>query len=180
MHGSLLLALTHWGRMTHICVSKLTIIGSDIGLSPGRHQAIIWTNAGIFFQHWTPRNKFQWHFNRNPYLFIQENSFESVVWKMAAMLYRPQCVNTIASQWDILEVAELLSESSEGTRRRVVISWLLNSNTKYLLSSQSKILQLRFVEAANSLPKMWRNFPGPLLCARINFNPYLDECIHPL
>ena len=39
--------LTHWGRVMHICVSKLTIIGSDNGLSPGRHQAIIWTNAGI-------------------------------------------------------------------------------------------------------------------------------------
>ena len=33
--------------MTHICVSKLTIIGSDNGLLPGRHQAIIWSNAGI-------------------------------------------------------------------------------------------------------------------------------------
>ena len=39
--------LTHWGRVTHICVSKLTIIGSNNGLSPGRRQAIIWTNAGI-------------------------------------------------------------------------------------------------------------------------------------
>ena len=39
--------LTHWGRLTHICVNKLTIIGSDNGLSPDRHQAIIWTNAGI-------------------------------------------------------------------------------------------------------------------------------------
>ena len=39
--------LTHWGRVTHICVSKLTTIGSDNGLSPGRRQAIIWTNAGI-------------------------------------------------------------------------------------------------------------------------------------
>ena len=29
------------------CVGNLTIIGSDNGLSPGRHQAIIWTNAGI-------------------------------------------------------------------------------------------------------------------------------------
>ena len=38
--------LTHWGRVTHICVSKLTIIGSDNGLSPDRRQAIIWTNAG--------------------------------------------------------------------------------------------------------------------------------------
>ena len=33
--------------MTHICVNKLTIIGSDNGLSPGQPQAIIWTNAGI-------------------------------------------------------------------------------------------------------------------------------------
>ena len=39
--------VTHWGRVTHICVSKLTIISSDNGLSPGRCQAIIWTNAGI-------------------------------------------------------------------------------------------------------------------------------------
>ena len=41
--------LTHWGRVTHICVGNLTIIGSDNGLSPGRRQAIIWTNAGILW-----------------------------------------------------------------------------------------------------------------------------------
>ena len=40
-------SLTHWGRVTLICVNKLTIIGSDNGLSPGRRQAIIWTNDGI-------------------------------------------------------------------------------------------------------------------------------------
>ena len=39
--------LTHWGRATHICASKLTIISSDNGLSPGRRQAIIGANAGI-------------------------------------------------------------------------------------------------------------------------------------
>ena len=39
--------LTHWGRATHICDGKLTTIGSDNGLSPGRRQAIIWTNVGI-------------------------------------------------------------------------------------------------------------------------------------
>ena len=32
--------------MTHICISKLTIIGSDNSLSPGRRQTIIWTRAG--------------------------------------------------------------------------------------------------------------------------------------
>ena len=39
--------LTHWGRVTHICISKFTIIGSDNGLSPGWRQAIIRNNAGI-------------------------------------------------------------------------------------------------------------------------------------
>ena len=33
--------------MTHIYVSKLAIIGLDNDFSPGRRQAIIWTNAGI-------------------------------------------------------------------------------------------------------------------------------------
>ena len=45
--GPCISRLTHWGRVTHICVSKLTIIGPDNGLSPGRRQAIIWTNDGI-------------------------------------------------------------------------------------------------------------------------------------
>ena len=39
--------LTHWGRVTHICVGNLTITGSDNSLSPVRRQAIVWTNAGI-------------------------------------------------------------------------------------------------------------------------------------
>ena len=41
------ISLTHWSQVMYICVSKLTIIGSDNGLSPGQHQAIIWTNTGI-------------------------------------------------------------------------------------------------------------------------------------
>ena len=39
--------LTHWDRVTHICVSKLTSVGSDNGLSPSRRQVIILTNTGI-------------------------------------------------------------------------------------------------------------------------------------
>ena len=41
--------LTHWGRVTHICVGNRTIIVSDNGLSPGRRQAIIRTSAGLLF-----------------------------------------------------------------------------------------------------------------------------------
>ena len=39
--------VTHWGWVMHICISKLTTIGSDNGLLPDWHQAIIWTNTGI-------------------------------------------------------------------------------------------------------------------------------------
>ena len=95
--------------MTYICVGKLTIIGSDNGLSPGRRQAIIWTNAGILLigtlgtklkwnfnrniVNWILGNKLQWNSDRNSNIFIQENTFESVVCEMAAILSRPQCFN---------------------------------------------------------------------------------------
>ena len=39
--------LTHWGRVTHICVGSLAIIALDNGMSPDRRQAMIWTNAGM-------------------------------------------------------------------------------------------------------------------------------------
>ena len=39
----------HWGRVTHIWVIKLTTIGSDNGLSPGRRWVIIRTKAVILF-----------------------------------------------------------------------------------------------------------------------------------
>ena len=41
------LMLTHSGQVTHICVSNLNTIGSDNGVSPGCHKAIVRTNAGI-------------------------------------------------------------------------------------------------------------------------------------
>ena len=41
------IVIIHWGQVTHIYVSKVTIISSDNGLSPGQRQAIIWATAGI-------------------------------------------------------------------------------------------------------------------------------------
>ena len=47
MAGTVNSPLIHWSRVTHACVGNLTTIGLDNDLSPGRHQAVIWTNAGI-------------------------------------------------------------------------------------------------------------------------------------
>ena len=38
-------------------------------------------------------NKLLWNFNWHLNIFIKENAFENVIWKMAAILSRPQCVN---------------------------------------------------------------------------------------
>ena len=40
-------SLTHRGWVAHLCVNRLTIIGSDNGLSSDRRRAIIWTNVVI-------------------------------------------------------------------------------------------------------------------------------------
>ena len=47
VYGAHWCSITHWGRVTHICVSKVANMGSDNGLPPGRRQVIIWTNVGI-------------------------------------------------------------------------------------------------------------------------------------
>ena len=46
-NADMISCLTHWVRVTHICVSNLTIVGSDNGLPPCQRQAIICTNAGL-------------------------------------------------------------------------------------------------------------------------------------
>ena len=70
--------LIDWGRVTHICVGNLAIIGSDNCLSPGRRHAIIWTDAGILLI-----GPSETDFNEiliKSYIFIQENLFENVPW----------------------------------------------------------------------------------------------------
>ena len=97
-HAIMPYGLTHWGRVTHICVGNLTIIGSDNGLAPGRRQAIIGTNAGIVLTG-PLRTKLQGNFNQNSYNFIQENVPENAVCKMAAILSRSQCVDELNHNW---------------------------------------------------------------------------------
>ena len=78
--------LTHWSRVTHICVGNLTIIGSDNGLSPGRRQAIIWTNAGILLI--VPLGT---NFNEIV-IGIQTLSFKKMHLKMSSTKWRPFCL----------------------------------------------------------------------------------------
>ena len=77
--------------MTHIYVSKLIIIGEDNGLSPGWHQAIIFTNAGILLIQNAGTN-FLEIFSEIHTFSLRENAFEDIVYEIAAILSRPRCV----------------------------------------------------------------------------------------
>ena len=80
------LPLTHWGRVTHICVSELTTIGSDNGLSPGRRQAIIWSSAGILWIGPLGTN-----FREN-LIRIQTFAFKKMPLNMSSAKWRPFCL----------------------------------------------------------------------------------------
>ena len=81
-----LTSLTHWSRVTHICVGNLTTIGPDNGFSPGRRQATIWTNAGILLIG-------PWGTNFSEILIgIQIFLFNKMHLKMLSAKWRPFCL----------------------------------------------------------------------------------------
>ena len=57
-------------------------------------------------------NKLQWNLNRNSYIFIQENAFEDVAWKMASILSRPQCAKYQKSEF--LELIKVFKHTRIG------------------------------------------------------------------
>ena len=68
---------------------KLSTIGSDNGLSPGRHQAIIWTNARILLIGLLGTNFSEMLIE------IPTFSFKKMSLKMPAILSQPQFVDNI-------------------------------------------------------------------------------------
>ena len=91
------LSLTHWGRVTHICVSDLPDIGSDNGLSPGRRQAIISTNAGLLLI------RTLWTNSSEIFSEINTFSFKKMCLKISSAKWRPfvsasMCFNRLWGQ----------------------------------------------------------------------------------
>ena len=87
--------LTHWGRVTHICVGNQTIIGSDNGLSPGWRQAITWTNVGILLIGPLGTNFSEMLIE------IHTFSFQKIHLKMSSGKRRPFCLglNVLSTVW---------------------------------------------------------------------------------
>ena len=88
---------------TYKCVGNLTIIGSDNGLSPGRPQAIIWTNAGILLIRNLGTN-FSEILSK-----IRAFSLKKMHLKMLSAKWRPFCLGlNVLTHWSINKMAEHL------------------------------------------------------------------------
>ena len=101
------LILTHWGQATHICISKFTIIGSGNGLSPGRRQAIIWSNARI--------------------LLIQTSgtNFSEIFIKIDAFSFKKMHFNSLGP-------GDAIWQQRSGSPLAQVMAWCLTAPTHYL------------------------------------------------
>ena len=89
--------------MTHICVGKPNIIGSDNGLLPDRHQAITWTNAGILLIGPLGTNFSE------ILIRIETFSFKKMHLKMASAKWRPFCLGlNLLTHWGQNKMATIV------------------------------------------------------------------------
>ena len=109
--------LTHWGRVTLIFVGKLTNIGSDNGLSPGRRQANIWTNARILLIGPLGTNFSE------IFIGIHTFSFRKMDLKMSSAKCRPFCpglnVSIDVTRWFMRDIGVI----SKVNTFSVLMSW---------------------------------------------------------
>ena len=159
--------LTHWGRVTHIWVGKLTSIGSNNGSSPGQRQAIIWTNAGILLIEPVGTNFSE--------LFIEIKAFSLTKLhlkmsfaKVAAILSWPQCVNGNVLYWDVVHVS-----SEAGWYAGVhTPGWEEYTATAY---THPWLTQVRDNRACHPGGHYWNYYPGALSCNSSRRNSFEDR-----
>ena len=145
--------LPHWGRVTHICVSELTIIGSDNGFSPWRRQAIIWNNAGLLLIEPIGTNVSEISIE------IQTFSIKKMHLNMSSEKWRPFCLG--------LNVSDFQNTDHSSSSRAIYglcLLWVLYySGTEYHRCYFLKTLRPRNND---------RHFPNDI-CRGICFNEYI-------
>ena len=125
-------ALTHWGRVTHICFGKIIIIGSDNGLSSDRHQAIIWTNAGLLSIEPLPT-----YLSEN-LIKIQPFSLKKMHVKMSSAKWRPSCLGlNVLTSW----VNKHLSRPLFTKRRDVLSQDLVKSRSRKIGCCSDRVVR---------------------------------------
>ena len=151
--------------MTHICVIKLFILGSDNGLSPGRRQAIIWTKAGILLIGSLGTNFSE------ILIEIRIFSFKKMGLKVSSAKWRPFCLGLNVSMVYCTQVPFPLSQGM--LRQTLGCHWGLRglvSGTIKGISAPGATQVLRYCYMGNMLSSiniLWtrqngRHFPGSI------------------
>ena len=119
----LLVPLTHWDRVTYICVSNLTIIGSDNGLSSGRRQDIIWTNARILLTGPLGTNFSEVLVEIGSFSF-KEMHFKNVVRKLAAICRGlNELITTVTPSYSVMKVYKQVNTTNNA--EQLFSYWLI-------------------------------------------------------
>ena len=108
--------LNHWGQATDICVSRVTIIGSDNGLSPGRHQAIIWTTVGILLIGPLGTNFSEISIE------IYTLSFKKMPVKMSSGIWQPFCLGLNVFSRNVVPLGHNMWATISTKRLRILIT----------------------------------------------------------
>ena len=138
--------------MTHICVSKLTIISTDNGLSPGRRQAIIWHSAGILLIGSLGTNFSE------ILIGIQTVSFKKMHLEISSakccpfylglnVLNEPQAITRTSIDWDLCRHMSSLSYNELISINTFFISFITDLNAYY------------WIEKSLFHHKLWHNIP---------------------
>ena len=148
--------LTHWGRVTHICVGNLTIIGPDNGLSPGRRQAITWTYVEVLLIGPLGTNFSEMLIE------IHTFSFKKIHFKMPSGKWRPFCLglNELNKQphcwfWGLYEAYPLILTSCGGTSKVTVRKSTFEYVSMHGSTKKIPAMNIYFVKGISQLQQEW-------------------------
>ena len=111
--------------MTHLCVSKLTNIGPDSGLLPGRPQNIIWTNVGMVLIGPLGTNFGE------IVIEIYTFSFKKMHLKLSSETWQPFCLGLNVFELKSTTVEEASSSSTAPNTARKISCWAWNKTADY-------------------------------------------------
>ena len=149
-------------------------------------------NQWLIIVNWNPRNKLQWNLIWNSSIFIQENPFENVFWKMVAILPRPQWVNMLGPEQNschlinyifvcifLTKNLHILNEISLKFIPKVLMNKLviqgLNNGLVHQASSLLEPVMTKIHDAIRALPAISELISYHYLAMFISICPYGDD-----
>ena len=145
--------LTHWGRVTHLCVANLRNLW--LGQWPvGSSTPIPNLNQSWLIVSWTIENIFWWTLNQNATIFVEENECVNVVCKLVVILFRPQCISIYSQSPCVYRLG-----SSKVTLMDIIVLIISTHNKHRNVTSMHNSWYGCFNPTHDDVVK-WKHFPS--------------------